>query len=232
MKRFFLLYCIAFLMVFGLKAQSYTMVYQISMGMADNNPMMQQMMPGNMEILHKDGKTITRFKGGMMASMLGETLSDNNNPSISYLINHKQKNYTELKSDPNTESKSLENDMRVSFKKTGKQEKISGFACAEYLVSTEVKGEKMDAFIWTTNDIKVPRPPAQKSQSRGFDAMFQYNIEGFPVKYVYTSGPETGSMKTEVTLLEFNTKELSGQLFEIPASYKKVDLPALSNPSK
>ncbi|OGR84850.1 MAG: hypothetical protein A2901_04060 [Elusimicrobia bacterium RIFCSPLOWO2_01_FULL_54_10] len=185
----------------------------------------------------KDDMTFTYYIKGMKTVMewesSGKRKSDPRMKTIAdfkakkaYTLMHEQKQYMVIDMDRKDIQEKVDKaqDER-DFVKTGRKEKILGYACEEY-ISKYKDGEtemwltdslgKMSGFYWS--DKEKGRSAWQKHLAdKGF----------MPLRIVdrKTGGKETLRMEA----IHAEAKSLSASLFEIPGDYKIMEMPKIPN---
>lgn len=202
----------------GAQNQNGYMKYSMSVE-GENAEMMAAAMPTTMELFFGHNKSLLRMSGGMASMLFGDILSDNTKPDTAYMIMHPRQIVYLMPADKKTETPAKP-ELNVTTEKTGKTEKISGYNAEEYKITTTSNNKTVTHYLWTSKDIKMPKPEAAANGSQ-FGAMFGYKIEGFPVRYQIPVNEGGLNITTTVTLLEYNQKEQSKSLFEVPAKYKR-----------
>lgn len=119
---------------------------------------------------------------------------------------------------------------KPDLKPTGKTEEINGFQCEEYIGT--IKGLKV-AF-WTTRDVKNQKEIlGQLAKLSGGNDPFKAALQdggdfpGFPIRTVIDT-KESGT--STMTVVSIKDEDVPDSAFEIPAGYKTMDMPKMSNP--
>ncbi len=113
------------------------------------------------------------------------------------------------------------------LKPTGKTEEINGFKCEEYAG----KFQGADVSYWVTKDIDnqqaiLDQLAKLSGDADPFKGAFKKG-EGFPGFPIRTEIEAPGAGKTVVTVVSVEEKALADSDFEIPADYKKMEMPKI-----
>ena len=173
--------------------------------------MMSDMMPKGMVIKMKDGNTLTRMDGGMMA---GDFLHLKDK---SVHLDRENKTYWVL---PSGSGQGGAADMaKPTITKTTETMKILGYNCIKYVAVMNERGQTLTTNMWTTTEIKDMDPKAFAKQRMGKgQSMFYEGMEGVPLR-IESITPQ-GNMVMEVT--EIKKESLSAADFIIPSDYKET----------
>ncbi len=119
---------------------------------------------------------------------------------------------------------------KLVLKPTGKKETINGFQCEEYTGTME----GMKVAFWVTREVKNQKEILdQLAKLSGGNDPFKAALEsggdfpGFPIRSVVVS-PLAGT--STMTVISVRNAEVPAATFEIPAGYKTMDIPKMSNP--
>jgi len=119
---------------------------------------------------------------------------------------------------------------KLDLKPTGKKDVINGFNCEEY--SGKVEG--MPISFWVTQDVQNQKEIlAQIGKLSGGSDPFQAALQsgadfpGFPIRSVIKT-PQLGT--STMTVISVKNEDVPDSVFAIPAGYKSMDLPKMSNP--
>ncbi|MFV0416601.1 MAG: DUF4412 domain-containing protein [Chthoniobacterales bacterium] len=120
----------------------------------------------------------------------------------------------------------------VSYKKTGQTEKINGFDCEEIIATmTDENGkEDQSATMWIASN--APLSDEMKKMFNNIGDQFGglpsnseaaiQELNGFPIRMIYKN-PD-GSITT-ITTLSIAEKDIPADSFEVPKSYRGMNLP-------
>ncbi len=174
------------------------------------------MMPTGYTVKVKDGNSLTKMEGGMMAGTETLHLKDK---SETYLINREAKTYTVLS--PDAQQSASEHDMKVT--KTAEKQKILNYTCTKTIVTFTTGGKSFDQIFWTTTEIKGLdfKSLANQKMGKGNQAMFYKDIEGVPLKTEMV----TPEMKMVMQVTEIKKETVASSLFVIPAGFTETKLP-------
>jgi len=162
---------------------------------------------------------VPQMPGGGMSSKM---LIQKSNPDVAYMLNDKDKTYSERKK---TEGGSKEDTRTYEVKKLG-EETVNGYKCAHALVT---EGKETHE-VWNTKAIadydkyaKAMETNERMSNSKREKALKDAGCEGFPVKMIHKGNEREGDMTIE--LVKFEKKNFSKSDFEIPSGYTKTQTP-------
>lgn len=174
--------------------------------------------PTGLEMKTKNGNTLTKMEGGMMANMEMLYLKDKN---LSYRIDRESKTYSALpKGDEHQDEKTKTPEAKVT--KTSETKKILDYTCTKYVVEAAYGTKKSTQIFWTTTDIKDFDMKGMSQQRFGNNPqhLFYDKIDGVPLR-IEMMIPE-GNMIMEVTSLKRHA--LPAADFAIPTGYKETQL--------
>jgi hypothetical protein len=174
--------------------------------------------PTGLELKTKNGNTLTKMEGGIMANMEMLYLKDKN---LSYRIDRESKTYSVLpKGDEHPDEKTKTPEVKVT--KTTETKKILDYTCTKYVAEATYSGKKTTQIFWTTTDIKDFDMKSMSQQRFGNNPqhLFYDKIDGVPLRIEMTL-PE-GNMTMEVTSLKRHA--LPAADFTIPTGYKETQL--------
>jgi hypothetical protein len=155
---------------------------------------------------------VPQMPGG---GMVMKSLVKKSNPGITYMINDKNKTYSEVRpADPGNQ------DIKTyTVKKIG-EETVNGYKCVHALVTEGTETHE----VWNTKDIPdfAKYSEAFKSNKRigsqkRDDALKAAGCDGLPVKTVHKGNEREGDMTMELVKLE--KKNFNKSEFEIPEGY-------------
>lgn len=161
--------------------------------------------------------------GGMMQGMAsgGEqavTILDYKAKKI-YTLMPSEKMYIEM---PYMENQMKEDNMEfqkamkdIKPQKTGKTEKINGYACELWTMTAEENGEKMVSEMWMSKDFPEIKGLMQKNQL--LPKMSEQ--DGMPLRMIVRDNSGKEMMRWEV--LDVKAKSLDDKLFKVPSDYIK-----------
>ncbi|MFV0337327.1 MAG: DUF4412 domain-containing protein [Chthoniobacterales bacterium] len=120
----------------------------------------------------------------------------------------------------------------VSYKKTGRTEKINGFDCEEVIATVvEADGKtKQEADIWIAANAPLSDEMVQALKNIGqqfgglpknSDEAIQ-ELNGFPIRMIYKNPDGT---TTTINTLSIAEKDISADSFTVPKNYRGMDLP-------
>jgi hypothetical protein len=125
---------------------------------------------------------------------------------------------------------SAKEDSKLDLKPTGKKQTINGFACEEYAG----KLKKMNVTFWVTNEIENQKEILdQLSKLQGDGDPFKgaladgKDFPGVPIRTIFKTN-ELGT--TTMTITSIKNEEVPDSVFEIPADYKKMEMPQMQIP--
>ena len=117
-------------------------------------------------------------------------------------------------------------DHHFSIKKTGHSEIILGYSCQEWDYSSDDSSGKMwfakGIGNWWGNAMASQSDKLPSDQKAMVKTMLSEKL--FPMKYQFNDKAGNPTAMMEVTNIE--KKSLSSSLFEVPAGYKKMDMPS------
>lgn len=176
----------------------------------------EAMLPTGMEINVLKTDVLTEIKGGMVAMMMGRTLSKTKK-GLSYMI--KDSEETIYVMDPKKMKNDEEKDAEVEPVITKEDEviTISGYECQKYSV---VQGENT-AYVWSTDKFVMPKSKGGEAPSGGgMSGMINMKgISGTPLKIMTTQM----GMTVTITASEISTTAPDKSMFKLPKGYAKED---------
>ncbi len=162
---------------------------------------------------------VPQMPGGGMAN---KTLMQKSNPDVAYVLNEKDKTYSERKKNQGTPK---EDTRKYDVKKLG-EETMNGYKCVHALVT---EGKETHE-VWNTKAIadydkyaKAMESNERMSSSKREKALKDAGCEGFPVKLIHKGNEREGDMTME--LVKFEKKNFSKSDFDIPSGYTKTETP-------
>ncbi len=214
MKKIISLFLGVLLMGMTATAQDYfegKIKFDVSMD-GENAEMFAAFMPEEFNYLI--GKNDIKFsmKGGMMESMMGEWLI-NNESGVAYMLQHSSK--TAYKIDPET-ADTEEADMTPEIIKTDEKMDIAGYECRKYEVKIDAPTGSITQEIWATDKIKVKRPAVEANGNVG--QVFVEGLDAFPLKIV--SDMPMGMGKMIISCSDVSPGKVEEMIFKLPADYK------------
>ncbi len=185
--------------------------YKVSIE-GDNAEMFAAFMPESFNYLI--GKNDIKFsiKGGMMESMMGEWLV-NNESGTAYMLQHSSQ--TAYKIDPET-AQSEEVDFKPEITSSDKTKEIAGYNCRMYEVTLETPQGDMKQEIWATKDIKVKKPSVEAAGN--MSQVFIEGLDAFPLEIV--SDMPMGMGKMTMSANEVQAGNVDDTMFKVPSDYK------------
>jgi hypothetical protein len=182
----------------------------------------EQKQPTDLSFLIKEGitKIITAKEEGKVYVIINQI-----DKKIDIIMN-KNNMYMELPMDSTRLKSGLDtariNRIKESITKTGNKKTILGYECEEFLI----KDDERIINMWVTKAI-IPfmgfgNPRGKGSFNNKIEELTS-NFQGFPMELTVTLEDGTVKEKMEVTSIERKTLDKSE--FEIPAGYKKLDMP-------
>jgi hypothetical protein len=159
---------------------------------------------------------IPQMPGGGMNT---KALIQKSNPDVTYIINDKDKTYSERKKS----DASKEDNKTYEVKKIG-EETVNGYKCVHAIIT---EGKETHE-VWNTKDIadydkyaEAMKTNERMSNSKREKALKDAGCEGFPVKTFHKGNEREGDFTMELVKLE--KKTFSKSDFELPAGYTKSD---------
>lgn len=179
---------------------------------------------GTMNTYYSEYGSITEFNmivpqmpGGGFSN---KVLIKKSDPDVTYVINEKDKTYSERKK---TESTPKEDTRSYTVKKLG-EETVNGYKCIHALVTSEKESYE----VWNSKSIpdydkyaEALKSNERMSNSKREKALKDAGCDGFMVKMVHKGNEREGDMTTELVKIE--KKNFSKSDFEIPAGYTKTE---------
>ena len=138
----------------------------------------------------------------------------------------KQKMYTENKLHPENYGKGKDNHFKMH--KTGNSETILGYSCQEW----DYESDNSHGKIWFAQGIGDWWGSSMAAQSKNLDSSQKALVnmvvskKMFPMKYEFDN--ESGKGAT-MEVVKVEKKSLDSSLFEVPAGYKKIQMPDFGN---
>jgi hypothetical protein len=158
---------------------------------------------------------VPQMPGGGMST---KALIQKSNPDVTYILNDKDKTYSERKkSEPKEDTRTYE------VKKLG-EETVNGYKCVHALVT---EGKETHE-VWNTKGIPDYDKYAESMKSnermnnpKREKALKDAGCDGFPVKTFHKGNEREGDFTMELVKIE--KKNFSKSDFEIPAGYTKTE---------
>jgi hypothetical protein len=121
-------------------------------------------------------------------------------------------------------AKSMQKDTLVpTIKKTGKKQKILGYTCEEVLVTTS----EMTATIWETTELSaLAESMKQFNSSSNAQPRWMQEIEKMNLLTLKLHSEKKDGEVTDMEFTGIEKKKINDAQFEIPAGYKKQEMPA------
>ena len=116
------------------------------------------------------------------------------------------------------EEDSLENDMHTTdlqIEHTSESQKLLEYNCVKTIIRYKIKGCNYETTVWSTKEINVPRPavkPLESMKRNSYLAALE-SIEGFVMKT--ETHMSASAVKTIVTVIDINFKEIDDSVFEV-----------------
>lgn len=125
----------------------------------------------------------------------------------------------------------------VEYRKTGRTKKVERWDCYEVEVrfkdtqTTPYTEEKM--FMWVTKAKELDPKKLEETFKWDTFGQFRFNkkaleqteLDGFPVQVLTETTTPQGVIKTVMTLKNFEMKQFSASIFDLPLGYMKVEMP-------
>lgn len=179
---------------------------------------------GTMHTYYSEYGSITEFNmvvpqmpGGGFSN---KALIKKSNPDVTYMINDKDKTYSERKK---SESAPKEDTRNYTVKKLG-EETVNGYKCVHALVTSD----KDSYEVWNSKSIpdydkyaEAVKSNERVSNSKREQALKDAGCDGFMVKMVHKGNEREGDMTMELVKME--KKNFSKNDFEIPTGYTKTE---------
>lgn len=169
---------------------------------------MEQMaafMPQSMEIIFSKKGVVTRIKGGMMETMMGDILV---NKEGSYMIKHGEKTVYDM----SDATEGQEEEPKPAIEKEDEVIEILGYKCQKYKVISESEVGEVVTYVWVTDEIEIPKQKTGMSSN-----LTAGNLPGIALKTMST----TMGMTTVLAATEVSTDKQDKAQFEIPKGYTK-----------
>ncbi len=174
----------------------------------------EAMLPTGMEInvLKKD--ILTEVKGGMVAMMMGRTLSKTKK-GVSYMIKDSEETIyvmdpKKMKKDDDGE----EPEVDPVITKEDESITIAGYECQKYKV---IQGEST-AYVWSTDKFVMPKSKNATGGGGGMGGMISMKgISGTPLKIMTTQM----GMTVTITASDINMTAPEKSMFKLPKGYSK-----------
>jgi hypothetical protein len=158
---------------------------------------------------------IPQMPGG---GMVTKGLIQKSNPDVTYMINDKNRSYSENKK---SDAPAKEDNRTYEVKKLG-EEKINGYKCVHALITEGKESHE----VWNTKDIvdfakysEAFASDKKMSSGKRDKALKDAGCDGLPVKVVHKGNEKEGEKTMELVKVEKKTWSKSD--FEIPAGYTK-----------
>lgn len=159
---------------------------------------------------------------------VSKSLSNKEKPDMIFMINDKNKTYTESK-----KSDSQNDDKKTyTVKKIG-EETVNGYKCVHALVTEGTETHD----VWNTKDVKEfnsYREAYNSNKKMGSEkrdqALKDAGCDGFMVKAVHKGNEREGEVTME--LVKLTKKNFSKSDFELPAGYSKAGSGATAAPGQ
>jgi len=186
--------------------------YDIQME-GENADMMKSFMPSGFDYWIKESGLKFSVKGGMMESMMGEWIIDNES-GIAYMLQHSSQ--TAYKIDPAEYEEDDSSKMKPEITKLNEKQQIAGYECQKYQVKMESEMGTIEQEIWATDQINVKKPKVQTNSN--VNQLFVEGLDAFPLKVI--SEMPMGIGKMIMTASQIQPASVDDSLLELPADYK------------
>jgi hypothetical protein len=160
---------------------------------------------------------VPQMPGGGFSS---KSLTQKSNPDIMYVLNDKDKTYSERK---RSDMAAREDEKKYEVKRLG-EETVHGYKCMHALVTEGRESHE----VWNSKAVPDYEKYAESmkdnerlSNAKREKALREAGCDGFPVKFVHKGNEREGDMTVELVKLE--KKNFSKSDFEIPAGYTKSE---------
>lgn len=123
--------------------------------------------------------------------------------------------------------------MDASVTDTGEEKVVNGWKSRKYLLTMNTMMGKNTTEIWATEDLKIDKKLYDQLMTKMFSGMpgmqtsmesiqkEMEKIKGVQVLSIFTMNIMNQTQKTRTELLEFKSAEAPGDLFAVPAGYRK-----------
>jgi hypothetical protein len=120
--------------------------------------------------------------------------------------------------------KSMQKDtLKPTIKKTGKKQKLAGYTCEEILVTTS----EMTATLWATSELSALAESMKWfNSSSNAQPRWMQEIEKMKLLTLKMHSEATNGDVTDLEITSIEKKSVDNSQFEIPAGYKKQEMPA------
>lgn len=174
--------------------------------------MLQMMSFTRYDYTFGDQKVRLKMDGGMVAAYMGDFIV-NHKTNESYLIYDDEQTAYNLEGveEEAAESEEPEPEPEVTVKKGTEKEKILGYKCQQYIVTTKTDDGEVVSEYWMTEDIRVDlRDGINMANSLSIKG-----IDGFPLKIVmYIDEVTVEQIATTV-----DDEKPDDSVFEVPEGY-------------
>lgn len=121
-------------------------------------------------------------------------------------------------------AKSMQKDTLVpTIKKTGKTQKILGYTCQEVVVTTS----NMTATLWTTTELSALFESMQwLNSSTSAQPRWMQEVDKMKLLSLKTHSEKTNGDVLDMEITGIEKKNIDDAQFQIPAGYRKQEMPA------
>lgn len=127
----------------------------------------------------------------------------------------------------------------IEYRKTGRTKKVERWDCYEVevkLKDPQAAPQTQEKFsMWVTKSKELDPKKLEETFKWDTFGQFRFNkkalgqpeLDGFPVQMISESSTPQGSVKTIMTLKNFETKQFPASMFDLPSGYTKIDMPPM-----
>ena len=176
----------------------------------------EAMLPTGMEINVLKQDVLTEIKGGMVAMMMGRTLSKAKK-GISYMIKDSEETIYVMVPKKMKKDDDGEEEVEPEITKEDETITIAGYECQKYKV---VQGEST-TYVWATDKFAMPKSPeGAASGGGGMGGMISMKgLQGTPLKIMTVQQ----GMTVTITASDINMTAPAKSMFKLPKGYAKED---------
>jgi hypothetical protein len=171
------------------------------------------MMPNSYTLKVKGEKARFGIQGGMVASFMGDFITDGS--GVSYMLMPAQKTAYKLVESAADVAK---DELTYKVLSTGITETVKGYKCTKYKITTKGEnGEDLTSYLWASKDLSIKLPQSSNKQN----ALRPYKgVEGFPVKIEQNVSQMGVSFSMTIVLSELKEATIADNEFKVPAEFK------------
>ena len=198
-----------------------TITYKISME-GEGAAQMAGMMPESYVYKIKESKMKVTMNGGMMASMMGDIVFDNEKEE-GYMIQHSSSvAYKMMNSEEDkAELEKMAEELKPDVQATNETTEIAGYKCKKYVVKMSTPQGDLEQTIWATEGLNVKRPKNSSLGGGMSGISFVDGIDGFPLKM--SVGLPMGMGTMTLTASTIDKGGIADAEFEVPSNYEIKD---------